>query len=123
MDKIVIQKPKGLAKALSSAHQYKIPKIGSVAIHTKKIKESTSHTESDGKPVPLNVDETTESTSFQVHNIATKEIIFVGSCPGIVGDEECLSMMGYYLPTYDELQEAWRMKRIMDIGKLMDVLP
>ena len=123
-DKIIIAKPKGLAQRGTKPHCYTVGKI-SIAIKTKQIIEKESSVEEEGKPIPINVEETKVSTHFEVTYPLPPKITGLNEGPptiffdvaGKADDEACLALMGYYLSDYDEMTAARKIKRLTDIAK------
>ena len=125
--KPVIPKPKGLAERDTKSHYYKVKGLGRILIKTRVIKEKETGATDD--PIPVTTEQVKVSTSFTVVN-APYEALSGANLPGpsiaeftLDGerdDEACLASLGYYLADYDEIQEARRLKRLVDIGKFLD---
>jgi hypothetical protein len=118
VDKIFILKAKGIARALSFPHQYNIPSIGAVIIKTKRIKESTNRVEGEDA-ASINIEETKDTTQYTVEKITDHTVVYEGTMEGIAGDDQCLALMGYYLTSWDEEQEALKIRRLLEIAKFI----
>jgi hypothetical protein len=122
---IVIPEPKGLAKRAASAHCYILPdKL--IQIKTKIITETEDSADDLIKPGegPQNIELTKQSTEYVVYEIlpgsnSPIQKLFEQTVEGQGSDEDCLAAMGYYLADYDELQEAKRIRRLVDISKFL----
>jgi hypothetical protein len=124
MNKLIIRKPKGIAQKQTNPHEYILPKIGLVVIHTRKIKESSTFSEKG--PIPSNVEETKTSTRFEILQLplgidGPKPVLLDEEVPGDKTDEDALALIGYYLSDYDELQEARKIRRLIDLARFVEI--
>jgi hypothetical protein len=119
MNKIIIADSKGIAVKTTNSHEYILPGIGRVLVKTKKIKETFAHTE--GKEIPINVEEEKISTYFGIERTETLELLFSQTVEREASDEDALASFGYYLADYDEMLEAYRMRRIIDLAKFVEI--
>ena len=123
--KLVIKKPRGIASRTSSAHEYKLPTGDTIRVISKRLNETRTVLQDEavsGRGVYA--DEVKVSTVYMVNKIkpdTPDELIYSETIEGDGDDERCLSLLGYYLADYDELQEARKIKRLIDLAKFVDV--
>ena len=119
MDKPIIKEPKGIAKRMSKLHDYdnghNILTIKTKIMTEKEIVTTDSIKKGEG---PQNSEITKTSTLFTVifdYDKSEKTI----QIDGEKGDEACLAELGYYLADYDEMEEAKKIKRLVDIARFL----